>query len=88
MCLQVQGSVRGRPNTVAGYKQLEDMVDALSLDVQDTKAAVKSGRRQLDDQIKGVPVSLLVSTRFCDVHNTSIVCDLGDAVSHGICCGR
>lgn len=73
MCLQVQGSVRGRANTIAGYKQVEDMVDALSSDAQDTKAAVKNGRRQLDDQIQGVPVNLLISICFCDTQKTSIV---------------
>ena len=83
MCLQVQGGVRGRPNTIAGYKQVEDMVDALSLDVQDTKAAVKSGRRQLDDQIKSVPVSLLISICFCDTQNSSIV----QGVTYLVACG-
>lgn len=58
----MQGRARGRPDTIVGYKQLMERVEALSVDVHNAKAAVKGSKRQLESAIKGVGVSSAVVT--------------------------
>ncbi|KAL0040303.1 hypothetical protein WJX77_002783 [Trebouxia sp. C0004] len=51
---QVEGRARGRPDTIAGYKQHMERVETLSVDVHNAKAAVKDSKRQLERAMQGV----------------------------------